>query len=79
MDASNINKWFYNNIRYLRRKHGLTQVQMAEIIGISISTLRKMEREMCFPRVHGMMIWRVCSYFDIPADVLIHEDLENLA
>lgn len=52
---------------------------MAEIIGVSVSTLRRMEREISFPRVHGMMLWRVCCYFDISADILIHQDLEKLS
>ena len=77
MDGSHPNRWFYGDIRYLRCKNGLPQVHMAEIVGISVSTLRRMERGISFPRVHGQMLWRVCCYFDISADALIDRDLEE--
>lgn len=43
--------YFYQNIIFLRKKHNLSQREMAEIIGISVGTLRRLERgtKMCGP------------------------------
>ena len=38
-------EYFFNNLRYLRKKHKITQADMAEILGIKCSTYAHWETE----------------------------------
>lgn len=65
------------NIRYLRHIHKLSQMEMARILGISIGSLRKMERGVlprCF-RAHT--VCKICDHFQISADGILRQDLET--
>ena len=76
MDACDKN--FCKNILYLRRKHHLSQKEMAAILGISIGRLRRIERGEDQTRLHCGMLCRVCDYFALSADKILHENwLEN--
>jgi len=62
---------FAENLKYLRRVHGLTQVEMAKIVGVCVCTYRKMEH--CDPRVriNSGCIPRICNHFQIcPGEIL---------
>lgn len=63
---------FSHNIRDLRQIHKLTQVQMAEILGISISTLRRIE-ENAATRINSGMLCRVCDRFGLSVDAILLE------
>ena len=63
--------YILENIYYLRIKNKLTQREMAEIIGISVSTLRRMEKFDKSVRTHSGMIHRICDRFEITADELL--------
>ena len=69
---------FAVNIRYLRIKHQLSLSEMAAIIGISVSTLRRLEMGMSSVRTNCVMLNRICDHFDISADAMIRERLEEL-
>lgn len=69
---------FSRNTRYLRIKHQLSLSEMAAIIGISVSTLRRLEMGMPSVRMNCVMLNRVCNHFDVSADVMIRERLEEL-
>lgn len=71
---NNINLNFCQNLRHLRMVHNLTQAQMAEALGIGVSTLRQLEG--CTPpvRVHCDLLCRVCQRFHVSMDEILYEN-----
>ena len=67
-------KNFCQNLRHLRKVHDLTQREMAEIVGVSVNTLGRMERCENTVRVHCAMVCRVCDRFQISAGELLLEN-----
>ena len=58
-----MNDWrilFGQNLRYLRQVHGLTQVEMARIVAVSVSSYRKMEHSDPRVRIHSGRVRRIC-------------------
>jgi transcriptional regulator with XRE-family HTH domain len=66
-----------NNIKYLRKKLGLTQEQMAEQIGIKRSLLGAYEEGRADPRLNNLM--SMAKIFGVSVDVLIGKDVSNLS
>ena len=58
------------NLNHLRRQHNLTQKQMAQILGISITTWRKMEQGIMPPRLSSLVVYRAADAFRIPTSTL---------
>lgn len=77
MRENQADQLFCKNIGYMRRVKGLTQKEIAQILGIGVATVRKIER--CDPRVRltGMMVYRVCAAFRISSDAILRIDLEK--
>lgn len=69
-------KNFCHNIRYLRQKHHLTQKEMAQAMGISVKTLRKIEN--CDPsaRINAAILCRLCDHFCLSIDGVLRERME---
>lgn len=67
-------KNFCQNIRHLRQVHNLTQRQMAQLLGISVNTLGRMERCEAAVRIHSGILCRVCDCFDVSSDALLREN-----
>lgn len=65
---------FGQNLRHLRQVYGLTQREMAEILGVSVSTYGKIER--CDPSVRTKSghICRLCDHFQISPDEILEEN-----
>lgn len=66
---------FHRNVKFLRKKAGLTTHQMAGIIGVSEQTLILAESctdTNCFYDIH---IKNICRYFTVGADFLFYEKL----
>ncbi len=61
-----VNNLLYN-IKWLRLQHGLTEKQMAEILGIGVGSLRKIEKEELPPRLSANIVFEVQNYFGIKA------------
>lgn len=61
---------FCQNIRYLRNAHKLTQKEMAEICGVSISTLKKLEHNILPPRISVRIIFAISSHFNLRPEQL---------
>ena len=60
-------KQFCETVADLRRKHGLSKTAMAKILGISPSSLNKLENgEM--PRISSEVVFRLMGYFHISAE-----------
>ncbi|MTJ94340.1 MAG: helix-turn-helix transcriptional regulator [Desulfovibrio sp.] len=55
-------------IRAIRKEHGFTQEQLAEILDRSVDTISKMERGITFPGCDTLI--RISETFSIPLDVL---------
>ena len=68
---------FCKNLCCLRLVYGLTKKEMAEILDVSVSTYRKIERCEDSVRLHCGMISRVHSYFQISADDLLMKNLQK--
>ena len=62
---------FGENLKHLRRVHGLTQVEMAKVICVCVHTYRKMERGCPTVRIGSGRIRRICDYFDITSDEML--------
>lgn len=65
---------FGQNLWYLRKTHGLTLRQMAEIVGVSLSTYRKMERCDRKVRIHAGRLCRICNHFNIASDEILYRN-----
>ena len=55
----------FQNIRNLKASHNLTQKEMAKICGVSLSTLRQLERNILPPRVSVRIIFNISNYFNL--------------
>ncbi|MBQ6720118.1 MAG: helix-turn-helix transcriptional regulator [Oscillospiraceae bacterium] len=65
---------FCQNLRHLRQVYGLTQREMAGIVGVSLGTYGKMER--CDPRVriHSGRVCRICDHFNVRTDDMLYQN-----
>lgn len=68
---------FRHNICYARKRFSLTQKEMAQILGISVSKLRRIEQGDPSVRLHDKMLCGFCDYFKISADSVILERMEE--
>ena len=69
-----MNDWrsnFAENLKYLRQTNGLTQVEMAKIVAVCISTYRRMEKADPKVRIHAGRVCRICDHFGISVDKMI--------
>lgn len=77
MMSKNINtdimKYFSYNISYLRRKHSISKKKMCEILGIGVSSLNKIEQGILPPRLNVEVLFRIQSYFGVPASIQVSE------
>ena len=71
--------YLHNNIRYIRNYYGLTQKEMSTIMGISKSTLRRIEQGNPSVRINGLILCKLCDHFHISTDAIILFDLEAMS
>ena len=64
---------FLSNLTCLRQKHNLTQTQMANILGIGITSWRSIERGVMPPKLSAAVVYRAADAFGIPAARLFSE------
>lgn len=63
-------KSFCRNIKYLRKKHGYSQSEMAKILGIGVNSLRELEREELPPSLSVDVVYAIAKNFGIlPKDI----------
>jgi DNA-binding XRE family transcriptional regulator len=55
------------NVKFLRRKHGLSKTAMAKILGISPSSLNKLENGV-MPRISSEVVFRLMEHFHVSAE-----------
>lgn len=64
-------QYFFHNIRVLRKQHQLSKTKMAKILGISVSTLNKLENGEMPPRLNMSVFYRIHRHFGItPSEIL---------
>ena len=68
---------FSNNIRYYRRKKGLTQEMLAENAELSISYIKQIESCKEYKNVTLTSILKLSKALDIPVNELFYEKKEN--
>lgn len=60
-----------NNIIFLRKKYGISKKVMAEILGVCVETLNKIERGELPPRLNLEIVFNIQKYFGIcPKDIM---------
>ncbi len=59
----------HDKLKKIREENGLTQVQMAELVGISPSSYNFYETGRQIPRVD--VVQRICEHFNLSADALL--------
>ena len=64
-----------NNIRKLRKKHGMSQKDLAAQLNIRRQTVSAYEREVSIPDIYTLI--RVADVFDISLDELAGRDAEK--
>ena len=69
---------FCQNLRHLRRVHRLTQKEMAQDLGISVSKIRRIESEDPSVRINSSLICQVCDRFGYTADAILYENWPQL-
>ena len=60
-------KHFCETVSDLRQKHGLSKTAMAKILGISSSSLNKLENGV-MPRISSEVVFRLMEYFHVSAE-----------
>lgn len=61
-----------NNVRLLRKEKGLTQEQMAELIGVSRQTINAIEKEKFDPSLPTA--FKIAKVFDQPIEAFFFYD-----
>ncbi len=61
-------------VKNLRSKHNLSKTAMSKILGISVSSLNKLE-DGVMPRISSMVVFRMMGYFHIRVEDVFGEDL----
>lgn len=64
-----------DNIKYLRKKHGLNQSQMIDLVGVEGATWSDRERGKTKPDLNELI--RVSGYFKVSIDDLLKKDLQQ--
>lgn len=62
-----------NNIKYLRKKHGLSQPELASLLSVSKSTVANIESD--FQNTSLEILDKLHNIFKISLDDLVYKDL----
>ena len=57
------------NIQFYRKQRGLTQEQLAEAVGVSLSSIKQIERGKSYPLMENFI--NICKTLGVPADFII--------
>lgn len=59
----------YNNLKLLRKQHGLTQEAVAEKLGVSRQAVAKWERGECLPDIENVIA--IADMYEVTVDFLV--------
>ncbi len=65
---------FGGKLSHLRQRHGLSQSQLAELIGVTRTHVSRMERGEKIPNI--AMLLKIANIFGVTTDLLIRDELE---
>lgn len=63
------------NIRAFRKRQGLTQEQLAEVLGVTVGAVYKWESKLSQPELK--MIMAIADFFDTSVDVLLGYEMKD--
>lgn len=66
---------FNEKLILLRKQNGYSQEQLAEKIGVSRQAVSRWEAGETTPEM--ALLVKICNIFDVTADYLIHDEIEN--
>lgn len=67
---------FCGNVAYLREHYGLTEKEIATVLGVSVRTFRGIEAGEPGHRVGTLMLCRLCDRFDLSIDAVLGTRLD---
>ena len=73
------NKWMKNlahNLSWIRKTYGLSQHDMAKMLGIGKAGLHALEHETIPPRLTIDFLFRIKEQFDITPSVMFEQELK---
>ncbi len=73
-DDNELFKTIGNNIQYFRKKANLTQYQLAEEVGISLSYLSKIEASNCDKSVSISVLNQIANYLKVDIIEFLKEE-----
>ena len=65
---------FCQNLHHLRQVHGMTQKEMAAVLGISVGTYGRLERGDPTVRIRSGRIHRVCDQFGVSVEEILYQN-----
>jgi len=65
------------NTVFLRKKHRITQKQLADILDISVKSLSSIEHGILPPRLEPIILHKISFFFDISFSTLSHSLIEK--
>ena len=68
---------FLHNIAWLRKHHGLSKKRMAEVLGVGVGSLNKIENGEMPSRLGVRVFLRIYAYFGIRPKDLTEQRLEE--
>ena len=68
---------FSRNIKLLRKNHGYTKKEMAQILGVSVYTLNKLEDACYPPRLKSSVLINIKTHFGISAQALFESKINT--
>lgn len=68
---------FMQNVKWLRKRFGLSKRHMARLLGIGVGSLNKIERGEFPPRLGINTMFRVCAQFGLKFRDLVSKRLER--
>lgn len=71
-----MSKDFARNLSKLRMAAGITQKQLAEVLGVGATTISMYETGHSFPHVEGLTL--LCNYFKVTTTELLGESAEEV-
>lgn len=68
----------YNRVRLLRQERGLSQKELASVLGINHRTVGYLERQDYEPSIS--LAWKIAWFFEVPVDeVFSHKPFKSLS
>lgn len=62
-------EYFGIKLKAIRQEHGITQKQLADVMGLAVATISSYETGGNYPSADVLI--RICKYFDISADYML--------